>query len=1242
MTSFKLYDRVKETSRSTGTSPFILDGAAQGFSAFSDFYSDGDYFYYAITDGTNYEVGSGQYVIDGSHDTIVRFPFQSTNSNSAVNFGDGVKEVFVTYAGKSSVYSALDLENRTAPNKSGVLFWGSDQIAEYDSDLVWDSGIKSLGLQQTSPTYAVDVGGFIDYSVIRASGFIDGGSGILFSGVTGSFSGGRQLEPFLRSQLNNDTGTDAVFALSGLVNEHLLFEKQVPKVFLAGPTEDCGCVSDYPTFRMLELEDLPLAEIDDNYVKQHNIGLDGTSINTGAVSFRTGSPALYSASGYITYDSGIFFDTTQNRLLVGGDSSLQSPTETLEVVGDTKTNNIKTQKVIFQNSGNVIAGENIAYQVVDFSESVAIGSGTAYEASGEKNVYMGYQAGASLSGNYNIEIVSSGAGLLGTDNNNKLNIGNIIFGDLSSGVVAIGQASGASPGGTLHLLPSGSEYISLLVDLEEGGSTSGDLFHFRRNGVILNVNASGDLYTSGNVSPKEGLLLQDHIPQDIANKLYQDNGNLYWGADLVDTAGAYQFLTTDGLQAGDAIINNQTLIVSGVSGVDVRYDANDNFFRIGASGLSGVLQGQIDDFVATNYSFYMATSGDGGTNGATKEILDKSYLVVSGVSGINVQFSNLYDGTNDSGVFILGWDATSTYSFNVTNGDFLDDTILSSETITISGVSGIRAEYDASNNFFRIGGSGLISDIEHVSGVAYYASGQVDQLNVPNATSGITKENNHLILDHEGSGVLKRLGMNDKESVIVGISGCHGTTLYDSGVFIGTEVGSDASNVPYGVFVGYRAGYDALNSKCAVNIGYLAGMNASGMINSVSIGCEASLNTADSDRSISIGNQTMGYSSGVGDSIFIGNRAGLYASGTDSALFTHDNISIGNRSNESAYQNFDNNISIGHLASRYATYNASGVVIGQASNVSGSGNEYFTYIGYSAGNKSKENSEAIYIGNSAGFISEKTQGSIGMGPGALYAASGTLGQTLEDVIGIGRLAGWKTYDSNQMIAIGRFAGILTRDTANSIYIGAIAGSGRRSEGDIIFSNTSSYPVRYQPQTGAGNGKNGIWWTDDDDSILELSTAFQGYINDLEDDDNRDVRFHIGHPLYSSNQLKSTLQLQRTSADDYHLFLENAEEKLTASEEPMAIADSPLKSTSPAEDGIPFIGPSGLLDVPFATYGGGELVLNGKNVPKRTGTVVGYLLVDGGLQEVGLAVGFFDGGNPLGLPTGWYKGDGTRL
>ena len=99
--AFKLADFVKETTTSTGTGSIALDGAATGYQAFSAKMSIGDTTTYSIraVDVTGaptgeWELVGGTYtgVNTLSRDTVLA----SSNSDAAVSFSAGTKEVYIT------------------------------------------------------------------------------------------------------------------------------------------------------------------------------------------------------------------------------------------------------------------------------------------------------------------------------------------------------------------------------------------------------------------------------------------------------------------------------------------------------------------------------------------------------------------------------------------------------------------------------------------------------------------------------------------------------------------------------------------------------------------------------------------------------------------------------------------------------------------------------------------------------------------------------------------------------------------------------------------------------------------------------------------------------------------------------------------------------------------------------------------------------------------------------------------
>ncbi|MAY05559.1 MAG: hypothetical protein CMB25_08210 [Euryarchaeota archaeon] len=94
-------DRLQETTTTTGTGTYTLAGAKSGFSSFSSI-GDGNTTYYACSDGTDFEVGIGTYTASGT--TLARTTIlTSSNSNNAVNWGAGEKDIFVTLPSAKTV-----------------------------------------------------------------------------------------------------------------------------------------------------------------------------------------------------------------------------------------------------------------------------------------------------------------------------------------------------------------------------------------------------------------------------------------------------------------------------------------------------------------------------------------------------------------------------------------------------------------------------------------------------------------------------------------------------------------------------------------------------------------------------------------------------------------------------------------------------------------------------------------------------------------------------------------------------------------------------------------------------------------------------------------------------------------------------------------------------------------------------------------------------------------------------------
>ena len=134
-----LDDRVKETSTTTGTGTLNLSGAVSGFQTFVAGIGDGNTTYYAIVnrDEAEWETGLGT-VTDSSTDTLARTTvIASSNSDSAVDFSAGTKDVFTTLPASKVGY--LDGSNNFIVGKgaAGVDYTLTFDGADSDGVITW-------------------------------------------------------------------------------------------------------------------------------------------------------------------------------------------------------------------------------------------------------------------------------------------------------------------------------------------------------------------------------------------------------------------------------------------------------------------------------------------------------------------------------------------------------------------------------------------------------------------------------------------------------------------------------------------------------------------------------------------------------------------------------------------------------------------------------------------------------------------------------------------------------------------------------------------------------------------------------------------------------------------------------------------------------------------------------------------------------------------------------------------------
>ena len=158
-------DRVKETTTTTGTGAVSLAGAVTGFEAFSAGVGNSNTTYYAIVHQTEDEFEVGLGTLDGDSSDLTRTTvISSSNSDSAVDFAAGTKDVFCTIPASKLVFE--DASNDVTVGNDFIL--GSDSAvlkfgADSDTTLTHTDG-TGLTLNSTNKLLFRDTGLYINSS----------------------------------------------------------------------------------------------------------------------------------------------------------------------------------------------------------------------------------------------------------------------------------------------------------------------------------------------------------------------------------------------------------------------------------------------------------------------------------------------------------------------------------------------------------------------------------------------------------------------------------------------------------------------------------------------------------------------------------------------------------------------------------------------------------------------------------------------------------------------------------------------------------------------------------------------------------------------------------------------------------------------------------------------------------------------------------------------------------------------
>ena len=644
-------DRVKEVTTTTGTGTYTLGGAVDGFQAFSAVTVDTDTVYYAITDDTDWEVGIG--TIGGTQTTLARTTIlSSSNAGSAVNWGAGTKNIFLTYPAEKAVYEDAS-GNVDVPNNLtvGGTVDGVD-IAARDADLTTTTNTANAALPKAGGTMTGNLVLNADPTASLQAATKQYVDTIAAAGIHYHTPARVEAPANLPSTYDNGTsgvgatltnsGTQVAIVIDGIAlsssDRVLVYQQTDPAHNGVYTVTTVGSVStNWVLTRATDADSYgpsdpdALGQGDAFFISAGDTGAGETYVMTtvGTITFGTTGIVFTQISATAIYSAGT------GLTLTGQEFSLNTPVASATALATGRTigmtGDVVWTSAAFDGSGNVTGTATIQ------PDSVALGTDTT-----GNYVATGAVSGTGLSGSSS----SEGGTFTVTSNATALNTASTIVARDGSGDFAAGTVTAALSGNstTATALATGrtigmtGDVVWTSASFDGSGNVTGTAT-IQANSVALGTDTTGNYvqsvangsYLTGGGAASEGAALTlgvDATDLNTASKVVARDASGNFAAGTITAALTGNASTATTLQTARTI-----------GGVSFNGAANINLPGVDTTGTQATSGNAATATILQTTRTINGTSFNGSAN----------ITITAAATNVNTQLASLGVGTAASG-----------------------------------------------------------------------------------------------------------------------------------------------------------------------------------------------------------------------------------------------------------------------------------------------------------------------------------------------------------------------------------------------------------------------------------------------------------------------------------------------------------------------------------------------------------------------------------------------------------------